>query len=93
MTNLTDEIRQEQLKRVRRRLEALDKIEARLQEMRSLASYAASRNLSESEAVQVQEWVDILQAEVQAIDQETSDGNPLLSASSTCLLQNEKSIQ
>jgi len=72
VTDLTDEIRQEQLKWVYRRLVALDKIEAKLQEMRSLASYAASRNLSESEAAQVQEWVDILQAEINAIDKATA---------------------
>lgn len=72
MTDLTDEIRREELEWVRRRLVALDRIEAKLQEMRSLASYAASRNLSESEAAQVQEWVDILQAEINAIDKATA---------------------
>lgn len=79
MIEIIEEIRQEQLEWVRRRLEALDKIEAKLQEMRSLASYAASRNLSESEAAQVQEWVDILQAEINAIDKATAreDGETL----------------
>ena len=37
MGQLTDEILQEQLAWARRRLEALDKIEAKLREMRTLA--------------------------------------------------------
>ena len=69
---LTDEIRQEQLAWAKRRLEALDKMEAKLREMRALAVYAANRSLSETEVVQVQEWMDILQAEVVAMDKETA---------------------
>lgn len=40
--------------------------------MRALAEYAASRSLSETEVAQVQEWMDILQAEVVAMDRETA---------------------
>ena len=72
MGQLTNEIRQDQLTWARRRLEALDKMEAKLREMRALAEYAASRSLSETEVAQVQEWMDILQAEVVAIDRETA---------------------
>ena len=73
----TDENSQAQLEWARRRLEALDKIEAKLKEMRELAIYAASRTLGPKEAVQVQEWVDILKTEVRDLDQSTADG-PLL---------------
>ena len=38
----------------------------------TLAEYAASRTLSETEVAQVQEWVNILQAEVIAIDRESA---------------------
>ena len=72
MGQLADEILQEQLAWARRRLEALDKIEGKLREMRTLAEYAASRSLSETEAAQVQEWVNILQAEVVAIERESA---------------------
>ena len=72
MTQLTDEILKEQLAWSRRRMEALDKMEAKLREMRTLAQYAASRILSETEAAQVQEWVNILQAEVVAIERESA---------------------
>lgn len=78
MDNLTDEIRQEQLAWVRRRLAALDKIEGKLLEMRELAAYTASQNLSEQEAAQLQERIDILQAEVRAIDKETQSGKDCL---------------
>ena len=40
--------------------------------MRALAVYAANRSLSETEVAQVQEWMDILQAEVVAMDKETA---------------------
>lgn len=69
---LVDEIRQEQLDRARRRLEALDMMEAKLREMRGLAEYAARYSLSETEVSQVQEWINILQAEVIAMDRETA---------------------
>lgn len=69
---LIDEIRQEQLDRARRRLEALDKMDAKLREMRELAEYAARYSLSETEVAQVQEWINILQAEVVAMDRETA---------------------
>ena len=72
MGQLADENLQEQLAWARRRLEALDKIEAKLREMRTLAEYAASRSLSETEVAQVQEWVNILQAEVVAIGRESA---------------------
>ena len=72
MGQLAEEICQEQLAWARRRLEALDKMEAKLREMRALAVYAASRSLSEQEISQVQEWMDILQAEVAAMDKETA---------------------
>ena len=72
MGQLTDKIRQEQLDRAHRRLAALDKMEAKLREMRALAEYAASRRLSENEITQVQEWMDILQAEVVGLDRETA---------------------
>ena len=47
-------------------------MEAKLREMRALAVYAANRSLSETEVAQVQEWMDILQAEVVAMDKETA---------------------
>ena len=72
MGQLSDEIRQEQLAWAKRRLKALDKMEAKLREMRALAEYAANRSLSEQEVSQVQEWMDILQAEVVAMDRETA---------------------
>ena len=72
MGQLTDEICQEQLAWAHRRLAALDKMEAKLREMRALAEYAASRRLSENEITQVQEWMDILQAEVVGLDRETA---------------------
>ena len=72
MGQLTDEICQEQLAWAHRRLAALDKMEAKLREMRALAEYAASCSLSENEITQVQEWMDILQAEVVGLDRETA---------------------
>jgi len=77
---LIKESRREQLSWARRRLAALDKIEAKLREMRSLAVYAAGWHLSEREAAQVQEWVNILQAEINALDRATArvtGGNPV----------------
>lgn len=71
MGDLKEEICREQLEWVRRRLEALDQIEAKLRQMRQLATYAASRNLTDEEVAQVQEWVNILQAEVNALDKAT----------------------
>ncbi|MGI6093117.1 MAG: hypothetical protein ACOYD5_09070 [Negativicutes bacterium] len=71
MGDLKEEICREQLEWVRRRLEALDKIEAKLRQMRELAIYAASRTLTNEEASQVQEWINILQAEVNEIDKAT----------------------
>lgn len=72
MRGLFDEVRREQLAWAHRRLEALDVIEVKLREMRALAEYAARYSLSETEAAQVQEWMDILQTEVAAIDRETA---------------------
>lgn len=69
---INEKICQGQLEWVRRRLEALDKIEAKLNEIRELVIYAASRTLSEAETAQVQEWIDILQAEVNALDKATA---------------------
>ena len=79
MGELTDEICREKVEWVRRRLEALDKMEVKLREMKALATYAASRSLTEQEVALVQEWVDILQAEVIAIDKATAwmGGNSL----------------
>ena len=74
---INDKICQDQLAWVRRRMEALDKIEIKLRQMRELATYAACRILSEKEATEVQEWVDILQVEVKAIDNSTASGNPV----------------
>jgi flagellin-like hook-associated protein FlgL len=71
LNELTERLCQEQLKWARRRLEALDTIEAKLLEMRQLAVYAACRPLGENERKEVQEWIDILQAEVKALDKET----------------------
>ncbi len=73
MGQLSDEMCQEQLEWIRRRLEALDKMEGKLRAMRELAVYAASRHLNEQEVAQVQEWMDILQAEVSAIDKVTRE--------------------
>ena len=55
----------------RRRLEALDKMEVKLREMRELAVYAAGRTLAPEETAQVQEWMNTLHREVVALDQET----------------------
>lgn len=93
MGEITDEIRLEQLEWSRRRLEALDKIEAKLLEMRELARYATSRILSQKESAQVQEWVDILQAEVNAMDKETVIGNPLLTNISIWPMEAKQPIQ
>ena len=71
MSQLTDEMNQEQLAWARRRLEALDKMEAKLREMRELAVYAASRSLRETEVAQVQDWMNVLHREVVYLDQET----------------------
>ena len=71
MSQLTDEMNQEQLAWARRRLEALDKMEVKLREMRELAVYAASRSLRETEVAQVQEWMNVLHREVVYLDQET----------------------
>lgn len=54
-----------------RRLEALDKMEVKLREMRELAVYAAGRILTPSEAAQVQEWMNVLHREVVYLDQVT----------------------
>ena len=71
MRELTRESCQEQLEWTRRRLEALDKIESKLQAMRQLAVYAAGRTLAGEEASRIQVLMDSLQAEVQALDQAT----------------------
>ena len=71
MSQLTDEMNQEQLAWARRRLEALDKMEVKLREMRELAVYAAGRILTPSEAAQVQEWMNVLHREVVYLDQVT----------------------
>ena len=60
----------QELERVRRRLDSLDQIEQKLRQMRELAIYAAGRSLNEKERIQVQEWIDILKEEVNALDQE-----------------------
>ena len=74
MNEITEEFCREQLEWARRRIEALDKIEVKLKEMRELAVYAASRSLNEKESAEVQEWVDILKAEVKAMDEATAWG-------------------
>ena len=56
---------------VQRRLAALEKMEVKLREMRTLAEYAAGRSLAPSEVAQVQEWMNVLHCEVLALDQET----------------------
>jgi hypothetical protein len=57
-----------QLEWVRRRLEELEKINAKLVEMQQLASYAASGNLNPQESAQIQEWFAILQAELKVME-------------------------
>ncbi len=93
MCEVTEKIFQEELDWVHRRLEALDKIEAKLLEMRELATYAASRTLTARESAKVQEWVDILQAEVKAIDQATALRSPVFNNLSICQMEAKKSIQ
>ena len=66
MTDLLED----ELARVQRRLAALDKIEAKLKEIRELAVYAAGRSLSDEERAQVQEWIQCLESEVEAIRRE-----------------------
>lgn len=61
--------------------------------MRELTAYAASRSLSAAEAAQVQEWVDILQAEIQTLDKSTADGTPVLPDFSVSPRQGEKPVQ
>ena len=72
MEEVIEETRQEQLEWLYRRLAALDKMEAKLRQMRELAVYAASRSLKEHEVDQVQEWMNLLQAEVYALDKATA---------------------
>lgn len=72
MEEVIEETRQEQVEWLHRRLAALDQMEAKLREMRELAVYAASRNLKEHEIAQVQEWMNLLQAEVLALDKATA---------------------
>ena len=81
----TDENVQVQLDWVRCRLETLDKIEAKLKEIRELAAYALIRILSPAEAAQIQEWVDVLKNEIQALDQATSEGQSLFTSFSDTL--------
>ena len=54
-----------------RRLEALDKMEVKLREMRALAVYAAGRTLAPREAAHVQEWMNVLHREVVHLDEDT----------------------
>lgn len=70
MDNVKNEFDQE--KWVHHRLKALDKIEVKLKTMRSLAVYSATHKLSEAEIVKVQEWINILQAEVNELDTTTA---------------------
>lgn len=62
---------QTQLELVCRRLETLDKIEAKLLEMRELATYAANQKLSQQELAQIQEQIDSLKADINALDKKT----------------------
>ena len=80
-----DENNQAQLEWARRRLEALDTIEAKLKEMRALVVYASTCTLGSTEAAKIQEWVDILKAEVQTLDHATADGQPLFTSFSDIL--------
>ena len=93
MGETRDEISQRQFEWARRRLEALDKIEAKLLEMRELAVYAASRTLGQKEVAQVQEWVDILKAEVNYLDQATASGGPVFSNHSLWPIEPKKPLQ
>lgn len=88
-----DEICQDQLDWIRLRINALNKIESILRQMRELATYAANRTLSEQEAAEVQEWVDMLQAEVNVIDKSTAIGNPVLTNFANWKMEAEKFIQ
>lgn len=72
MNELGEKALQEELDWVRRRTDALARIEAKLLQMRELAIYAAGQNLNESEAIQVQEWINILQSEINDIDKATA---------------------
>lgn len=72
MDEVIKEACREQLEWLHRRLAALDQMEIKLREMRELAVYAASRNLKEHEIAQVQEWINLLQAEVNALDKATA---------------------
>lgn len=72
MEQVIQAAQQEQQEWLHRRLAALDKMEAKLRQMRELAVYAASRNLKEHEVAQVQEWMNLLQAEVYALDKATA---------------------
>lgn len=74
---IKEEFCRDQLGWVRRRLEALGTMDAKLKEMRQLAACAASRTLGEKELTQVQERVAGLQAEVNAIDM-ASRYNPVI---------------
>ena len=72
MSQFYNQTLQEHLTGAQRRLEALDKMEVKLKAMRALAVYAASRTLSQAEVVRLQEWMNILQAEVNALDNATT---------------------
>ncbi|GBG57935.1 hypothetical protein SPFL3102_01655 [Sporomusaceae bacterium FL31] len=61
----------EELEWVRRRLAALEQMEAKLKVMRRLAIYAARRAPSVEKAAKVQQWINFLREEVETIDKET----------------------
>lgn len=63
---------QAQMAWVQKRLEALEKMEAKLREMRALAIYAAGKTLAPREAAQVQEWMNVLHREVVTLDKESA---------------------
>lgn len=80
MGETLEQLLREKLECVNRRLEALDEMEAKLEVMHRLAEYAASGRISEPGLTKLQEWMDIMQAEVQALDRDSDPDQKLTGA-------------
>ncbi|KAB2952522.1 hypothetical protein F9B85_07595 [Heliorestis acidaminivorans] len=70
MVDEKERILREQLEVIKYRLELLGQIEEKLKEMRALAVYASTNDLSEEEVEKIQEWVDRLQDEIAQLNEE-----------------------
>lgn len=72
MNESSEQILRSYLEGIKNRIEALDRIEEKLCQLRELAVYAAGRTLNEKEANEIQEWVNILSSEIKKLDQSTA---------------------